>query len=156
MIVGKKILYSKECAGSTPALGIFSFLFFLYTNKNSNRVRVISIEWLSKEATEAILEVSDGEHTCFVFCHPCSRQAGDQITTPLRAFLAECIQITSEAVGILRIRDTLSHQVICTVVSVSPALVSVGNIKLEIDEALPGDIVAGDAITFVCSRIDTR
>ena len=46
---------------------------------------VNSIEWLSKEAKEAIVGVCDGAHKCTAFSHPCTINEGELLIEPLFA-----------------------------------------------------------------------
>ncbi|EHM7983023.1 hypothetical protein [Elizabethkingia anophelis] len=50
-------------------------------------IKVNKIEWLSKEAKEAEVYLSDDNFNIICFAHPFDKSIGDPITQPLYAFL---------------------------------------------------------------------
>jgi hypothetical protein len=114
------------------------------------------IHWISKEAKEAELLVTDGQYVCFVFSQPCNFNRGDQLEDALRAFITEDLMLSYEdKVDIFRISDkSLSHRCIAEVVDEENSLVKIGEIYLFLDEKLPAGCSKGKLVEFNCSRID--
>ena len=115
---------------------------------------VEAIEWLSSEASEALVTVVSGNYTCIAFCHPCSVEVRDQITSPLVAFLTEDIISSESALGLERAGDSLGYRIVGVLRSVDPPIVAVGGLAIEIEEQLPGDLRINDRVEFYCSRLD--
>jgi hypothetical protein len=117
---------------------------------------VVSLEWLSEEAGEAALTITDGRISVIAFCHPCRVGVGEALKQPLLALDVSrmerarqddepSLSRTSTAWGYEGIAKILSHQ---------DHLVSVGALKIELDQPLPGDLKEGEAIHFTCARLD--
>lgn len=117
---------------------------------------VKKIEWLSKVSKEAILFVGEKPKQCRVFCHPCTLNSGDIIQFPLFAIsVQDLFRVDkSESLSIKKGNDKLSHIVVAQVDDIKSSIVSVNEIKIELDEALPGDININDKIQFYCNRLD--
>ncbi|MDE9430164.1 hypothetical protein [Xenorhabdus bovienii] len=115
------------------------------------------IEWLSKDAEEAILLVNDGQYECTVFSHPCKYNEGNCIENPLLAISVSGIQREGQdsVINIQKQDAHFSHFVIAEVMDKNSNLVRVGNIIIELDEPIPNDINPNDIISFSCNRIDT-
>ncbi len=114
------------------------------------------IEWLSKEAEEAVLFVIDGEYECIVFSHPCTYQKGEQIDVPFFAINVKGIQKEEQdtKLAIKKQSESLSQFIIAKVIDRNSNLVMVGNIIIELDDSFPGDIEINDIISFSCNRVD--
>ncbi|KPW05796.1 Uncharacterized protein ALO42_05063 [Pseudomonas syringae pv. atrofaciens] len=55
---------------------------------------------------------------------------------------------------VLRIDDGFVYEILAEVASVEKSLVVAGEITIELDDVLPGDINVGDMISFSCGRLD--
>uniref|UniRef100_A0A0C1NA65 Uncharacterized protein n=1 Tax=Tolypothrix bouteillei VB521301 TaxID=1479485 RepID=A0A0C1NA65_9CYAN len=121
----------------------------------SQEAVISQIEYLSKDADEALVSITDGVYGCVAFCQPCERLVGELIKEPLLAFGTEGVVLSNEeTLGFRRIRDTFRHEVYARVTDATLGIVSVGSIRLELDTPLPGGIVTGDSINFFCDRVD--
>ncbi|MBS9426473.1 hypothetical protein [Photorhabdus caribbeanensis] len=120
-------------------------------------MNIRKIEWLSKDAEEAILFITDGQYECIAFSHPCNYNEGDYINSPLFAITVKGIQKEKQhPQGIIKNQnDTFSQFVIAELLDRNSNLVKVGNIVIELDEPIPNDISSGEIISFGCGRIDT-
>jgi hypothetical protein len=119
-------------------------------------MRVESIEWISKEAEEAEVVVSDGRFSCRAFSQPCSLSVGQVLEEPLHVFGAKNIMLsTAEEQGMeLQVEGGLAHRVTAVFQDLQRRRLIVGGIELILDDYVPGGIQAGDMINFECARID--
>ncbi|PBP35505.1 hypothetical protein [Pseudomonas syringae] len=113
-------------------------------------------EWISKDALEAMLTIGDAETQCVAFCHPCHMNVGDMLLEPVLAISIKNVakMESGSQPYVLRIDDGLVHEILAEVVSVEKSLVVAGEITIELDDVLPGDINVGDMISFSCGRLD--
>ena len=116
---------------------------------------VNQVEWISKEAQEALLFVSDGEYECAAFSHPCHFDKDYILSEPLLAFNAKEIMLSQDTkVSITRKGDSFVHNVVGMLSELNPVIISVGNIRIELDDVLPGGIEQNDIVQFSCGRLD--
>jgi len=116
---------------------------------------VNQIEWVSKEAQEALLFVGDGEYECVAFSHPCHFDKGYALIEPVLAFSAQGIMLSQETkVSITRKGEFFAHEVVGILSGFNPTIISVGNIRIELEDALPGGIKQNDIVQFYCGRLD--
>jgi hypothetical protein len=119
-------------------------------------VKIEKILDYSKDSQEAILLVSDGQYSCEAFCHPYDIDSSPVIAAPLTTLLVrEIVRVESDSQSITALHDQgLSQRIIARVVDLHPPIVAVGEIHIEVDGAMPGDIRAGDTVEFICVRLD--
>ena len=119
---------------------------------------IIKLEWLSKEAKEAELVVSDGINNCLVFSQPCSLRLGQVITEPLHAFDIENLMNVIDTEKYESINKTdesyFSYYCIARVIDKSKSIVSIGGIVINLECQIPNWAYEGDLIEFKCSRLD--
>lgn len=119
-------------------------------------MKVKKIEWISRDAKEAIVFIGDHEFECAAFCQPCECSAGDEFTEPLIAYGVQGIHRKEQLDSLLISRQgrEFGHDIVATVVAPKDRMVTVGSILIELDIPLPADIVANDVVEFSCSRLD--
>ena len=118
-------------------------------------MKIINIEWLSIDETEAAVEVSDGMFFCISFSHPCNLREGNFLTDPLLGFnVSDLMKVEDASQSIERIGNSLKHKVIGKLTNLDPAIIEVGKIKIELDGNLPGGLHTGELLQFVCGRLD--
>lgn len=115
-----------------------------------------SIKWISREAEEAEVEISDGHFTCIAFSQPCNAKAGEHVTEPLHVFSIKNAMISDKStLGVWNISDIkLERKVIAKIVDITNQMIAVGDILMVIDDFLPGGLENGNIIEFECARID--
>jgi hypothetical protein len=118
------------------------------------RPTVTHVEWVSRAGGEAIVTLSDGEHVCACFGHPFVGKTEDVLPRPLAGYSVRGVELDDGAESMTRIGATLEHEVVGTVQSTRPPIVSVGEILVETDCPLPGDIVVGQRVRFSAARLD--
>lgn len=118
-------------------------------------MKVISIDWLSEDIEEAILTVVSGTQKFEVFSHPCRYKVGDCIEKPLETLdNKNIVRVDAQEPFIRQIGDTFEHEIVAKVESVKLHLVSVNEVKINLDIGLPGDISDGEFISFRTERLD--
>ena len=116
---------------------------------------VNQIQWISKDAQEALLFVGDGKYECAAFSHPCHFGKDYVLLEPILAFSAKGIMLSQEAkVSITRKGESLAHDVVGILSGLNPMIISVGDIRIELEDALPGGIKQNDTVQFSCDRLD--
>lgn len=101
---------------------------------------VEELKWLSQEAEEAILKISDNFYSCEEFCHPCKYKKGDVIINPLLSLEEQdLVRVKTQAIGIEKNNSKTSLQRILAQV-IDIGLITVGTIQIELSLPLPGDI----------------
>lgn len=119
-------------------------------------MRIEALDWISKEAEEAEVVVSDGRYSCRAFSQPCSLVVGQALQEPLHIFGAKHVMLSADDEQELRPLSTgrLSHKVTAKIQDLRSKRLSVGGIELIMDDYLPGGIQDGDTIEFECARLD--
>ena len=119
-------------------------------------MHIESVEWISKEAEEAEVVVSDGRFSCRAFSQPCSLLVGQVLQEPLHVFGAKKIMISTagECGFELQVNGGLAQKIIAVLQDLQSRRLSVGGIELVLDDYVPGGIQTGDMIEFECARID--
>jgi hypothetical protein len=119
-------------------------------------MKVRNIEWLSKNAKEAEVTISDGHYECICFCHPCLLSLGEVISSPLIAFDTEqVIKIDDKAIpSITNTKNISEYAITGRLVGLKPNIVEIGNIVIDIGNYIPKDLHIGNLISFRCSRLD--
>jgi hypothetical protein len=119
-----------------------------------NIVKVKNINWISKEDKEAEVYITDGVYTVKGFSHPCYLNLGQELSQPLLTLDCKIIgKVEDSMEEVVEIREPFSHLVIARVLDTAKGIVSIGQIKLEVDN-LPGDLVSNDLIELLIERID--
>lgn len=116
--------------------------------------KIIRLEWLSREADEALLNISDNEYEVIVFSQPCKYKLGDIIIPPLRAFDVKDLMLSrDDGVKIEKIGSYFEYKITAVVKDTENAIASVGGIDIELDD-IPRWASNGDVIDFVVGRLD--
>lgn len=121
----------------------------------NQEVKVQAVEYLSKDAKEALVHVTDGVYECIAFCQPCNKENGDLIHQPLLAFGTQGIEtLDASEFSVQRIRSTLGYKICAKAIDIELGIVVVGAIRLELDLPLPGGVEVNSFVRFICQRID--
>ncbi len=119
-------------------------------------MKIDTIKWISDEAKEAVLKVSDGEHFCFAFCQPCNYQIGEIIQGPLYSFDEKSVIKLEKNMPCYIVQNISNDgcEVVAEVYDVIENLVKVGNILIQVSLPLPKDIRIGNKVIFYPQRLD--
>lgn len=117
---------------------------------------VKALKWVSVQAKEAELLISDGSYECIAFSQPCEIREGDVLDEPLHAFIVTDIMISTKSNGDILLINQNGLQQHCTaqIMSIEFGLVKIGNISIIIEEVMPLGVYQGDFIEFNCARLD--
>lgn len=119
-------------------------------------IKITKINWLSKEAKEAEVFLSDGKYSIVAFGQPFEGKPGDVVKPPFYALEAREIyaQNREYSYSAIRVGSAFTHNLAGKVIDKTLNMIKVGSFTIELDNQLPNDIQNGDFITCVCSRID--
>lgn len=118
--------------------------------------KVQNIKWISKEAQEAEVIITDGKYNICCFSQPFNGVIGDYLTEALHAYnLSEISQLEQHNTKIIKLSGTFNYLVEGKIIDKKLQLIKIGGITIDIsDSYLPNDINEGDYISFECERID--
>lgn len=121
-------------------------------------MKIKNITWISKKAKEAELVVTDDKNQCLAFSQPCNFNIGENLLEPLRALDVEHVMAVYDEEKQEKIQKTgssyFSHHYIARVIDKKEGLVTVGEIKIDLDKKMPAWAGEGKLIEFDCSRLD--
>lgn len=119
-------------------------------------MKIKKIDWLSFEALEAEVIVTDGEFELVCFSHPFNYQLESNLKEPIYSFDANNIVKSDRQVYTLKkLDDNFSYHVTGKLVDIEKGKVMLGNLSIELDDdILPGDIKENDFISFSSPRFD--
>jgi hypothetical protein len=119
-------------------------------------MRIEDIVWLSKEADEAEVLVTDGQYSCKAYSQPCNVKVGDYLGERLHLFGVRDARLSEiSEPGIHRLASNgLAQRLVAKVSDVKLGYLTVGKIHFAADDPLPGGIAEGDMISLDCARID--
>lgn len=114
------------------------------------------IEWLDKEAKEAILKIVNGSKSLMCFSCPCFYKSGDVLINPLECLDTDDILLCeTEENTIEKMEGVFKYKLKGKLKDIQKGIVEVYGFDVHIDEEkIPSDITNGMHIQFVTSRID--
>lgn len=111
------------------------------------------IQWISEDALEADVVITDGVYELICFSQPCTYKEEDVIKEVIYAYNPHFIHLSDKREEYIEMYSIGGYKLTVRVIDAKKQLVSIGDILIEID-CIPGDIVNGDIIEFSCSRLD--
>lgn len=121
-------------------------------------MKIVNLKWLSQQAKEAELIVSDGVHECLVFSQPCQVQQNEIYSETLHAMDVEnLMKVLDESASEKIVKtneDYFSHYCVARVLKMEEAIVAIGEILIELDVPIPSWANEGDLVEFKCGRLD--
>ena len=119
-------------------------------------VIINKINWLSKEAKEAEVYLSDGKFDIICFCHPFSKNIGYEISLPLYTINTDRVYklYENKKYAVEKIGNGFEYHLAGQVKDCLKNQIQVGKFLFEIDTPLPRDIEEEDYVSFTCDRID--
>ncbi|MBS6005907.1 MAG: hypothetical protein KIB43_03020 [Clostridium baratii] len=118
--------------------------------------RVKKISWISKDALEAIVLVSDNKYAFECFSQPCKLSLNQKIEENIYCFNNKNIIKVSEKECIINKHyKSLAYDIVGCIVDKDEGLVKIGNIIIKLEEnSIPKDIENYDYISFYTQRLD--
>ena len=119
-------------------------------------IRISKVYWLSEDAKEAEIYLSDGDFSIVCFSQPFNQVVGDNISLPLYALNTRDISSLNgeEKFAVKKGEAAFEYNLSGRVISTEGNHVKIGEFIIALDLPLPNDIQTGDYISFVCDRID--
>ena len=118
-------------------------------------IGISKIIWLSEDAKEAEVHLSDKNFNIVVFSQPFNQKIGDDVPLPLYALnTTEVYMLNNEVSFVERNKMTFEYKLSGCVINKEFNQVKVGEFIIELDIPLPNDININDYVSFVCDRID--
>lgn len=118
---------------------------------------VKKLDWISFEGKEAELIMTDGENECLVFSQPCHVTLGENVNELLHAMDVADFSRTTETSEKITRESNISYFAqffIARIVDMKKNTVAVGQIRIELDYAIPDWVKVGELIEFRCDRLD--
>lgn len=108
-------------------------------------IEIEKINWLSKEAKEAEICISDGDFSLFCFSQPFNYSLGDRIPLPLYTLNATNICKVAAGKGFYaeRIGLDFEYKIVGCVLNKEYNQIEIGKFIIEFDVPLPNDIHGG-------------
>ena len=113
------------------------------------------IDWLSKEAKEALVYINSKDISFIAFSHPCNLKSGDENLYRIYCLDAKNIRISNlKKPSITQNLNDLGCNIIGKILDKSKNLILVNDICIEIDIDFPNDVNDGSFVEFNCNRLD--
>lgn len=111
--------------------------------------------WISKDSSEAEVLVTDGRYELVCFAHPFNGKPGDVVEQDIIALDCNEVERVMATEGhARRTDDYFAHDLTLKVDDARRGKLSLGNIKISARNCLPNDIVDGEYVNLICSRLD--
>jgi hypothetical protein len=118
-------------------------------------IKIDKINWLSEEAKEAEVCLSDGKFNIICFSHPFDQAIGETVSLPLHALNADEIYKLDEGMASVKKEMTaFGYKLSGYVINKNSGQVKIGEFIIQLDVPLPNDVETNQYVTFVCDRID--
>jgi len=113
-----------------------------------------NIEWICKNAMEAVVYIGVEHFRCAAFSQPCNLSIGSKLIEPLYAVDTIGLMISNKELFVTKHQNSFSHTIFCKVYNVEKNEVIIDCILIELDCSLPLGVHVDDVVEFSCSRLD--
>ncbi|WP_342472628.1 hypothetical protein MHH70_04080 [Metasolibacillus sp. FSL H7-0170] len=119
-------------------------------------MKIKKINWISQEALEAEVIVTDGEFEIMCFAQPLNYLEESELIEPIYCLnVSNLVRAEKAEYSIEKLDDPFAYRVIGKLIDKNYEKVKLGELLLELENnLLPGDINEGDFISFCCQRLD--
>ena len=119
-------------------------------------MEICNIKWLSKEACEAEVVVTDGKYELKCFSQPLKYDLNEQLREALYCYNVKSVfKSTIDNFEVVKLSEYFAYNITALLICKNRGLIKLGRITLEVDkETIPSDIKDDDYIVFYCQRID--
>ncbi len=117
---------------------------------------VKKVNWISKDAAEAEVWLTDGTYEALCFSQPFELEEGDKVSDCLHAFDTQEVMMQETQKNCFhRISDSFDYSVEGILIDKKMGIVKIGGFKIELEEhSIPKDLKEGAYISFKCARLD--
>lgn len=114
------------------------------------------IKWVSEEALEAEVIVTDGHFELLCFSQPFKKNKGDQLSEPIYALDPyEILKLETKSSITKKLNGTYDYLIEGKLINKESGHVRIGDLIIEIDgHFIPRDIIDDNNISFKCTRLD--
>jgi hypothetical protein len=116
-------------------------------------MKIEKVDWLSEEAYEAEVYISDGINKLVCFSCPFRMHLDDSVSHLYATFVDSILRLDIDDYS-YRYKGGYSYDIGAKVVDVVEPCVEIFGIIIALDAELPGDIIVGDFVSFECGRLD--
>ncbi|MEC1262367.1 hypothetical protein P9D34_18475 [Bacillus swezeyi] len=118
-------------------------------------MKIKRINWLSREALEAEVVVTDAESEITCFAHPLNYKEDSELKDPIYCHdVTDLVKAEKEVHLIEKLDGHFEYSFTGELVDKQLELVKIGQFLLELDTDWPGDIEDGDFVSFISKRLD--
>lgn len=118
-------------------------------------VTIKRVTWLSKDALEARVLVTDGKHELECFAQPFTGSTGDLVEHPILVLDCDKVEkVDAPEMKAEKIDDHFAYNLTLKVKNSSTSTLLLGEIEILARNCLPGDIIDGDFVNLTSSRLD--
>jgi len=115
-------------------------------------MKIVSIEWLSREGKEAVVHIDSHFGLFYAFCHPCCFDVSDAVYGKIYCMSASNMSISQGSSGISMNSD--GSCVVVGVINEEGDVVVGGSVRVEVDINVSDSFSVGDLVQFSCGRLD--
>lgn len=119
-------------------------------------MKIKKVNWISQEALEAEVIVTDGEFEIICFAQPLNYLEESELIEPIYCLnVSNLVRSEKAEYSIEKLDAPFAYRVIGKLIDKNYEKVKLGELLLELDNnLLPGDINEGDFLSFCCQRLD--
>lgn len=119
-------------------------------------MKVVAIKWIDENAKEAEVTISNGRSEIICFSQPFNYLINDVLIQPIYCFNPKCIiKSNFEDCIIKKQGQYFEYFLRGKIVNLNEKLIDVDGFLINLEDAdLPGDLINGDTIEFIATRLD--
>ncbi|MGL5515139.1 MAG: hypothetical protein ACRDBM_18160 [Sporomusa sp.] len=119
-------------------------------------VRISNLSWISQDAMEAEITITDGVYELVCFSQPCNFIKGQQISEPIHCMNnTNVVRSKNKEYYIGKLKGVFDYNITAKLIDENCGLVKIGKIIIELEKgSLPGDIEENEYLNFDCQRLD--
>jgi len=119
-------------------------------------VKISKVTWISKEALEAEVIITDGKFELLCFSQPFNHVLDGMLSEPLHCYNAKnIVKADGDDFKALKLTEYFAYNITGKLISRQEGILILGDIQISVDkDMIPRDIQDGIFIAFYCQRID--
>lgn len=117
---------------------------------------VSKITWISVNALEAEVTITDGIFEVQCFSQPCNMIINQKVDNLIYCYNNSNVEkVDSNEFKVEKLYQPFAYKMIGKVIDKKELIVRIGDVKIQLEEgSIPRDIEENDYISFYCQRID--